>query len=58
MALELKTSATPEVRVVTDDAKTTPLKMALSDAAGALGFPNVRFRVFLQVEGIITSRFP
>ena len=41
-----------DARVVTQDAKDTPMKMSMSTAAGVLGIPCVPLRAFLAAESI------
>jgi hypothetical protein len=42
-----------DVRVVTEEFKTTIAKMSLSSAAGYLGIPSVSLRVLLKFEGLV-----
>lgn len=52
MAMALKSEGS-DVRVVTEEFKTTSTKMCLAGAAGYLGLPSVSLRVLLKFENIL-----
>ena len=57
LALHLKASQ-KTVTVITEESKTTPNKLALNQACGALRIYSVKVEVFLQDQGIFPSSAP